>query len=188
MDTTIETNRLLLRVIHPNYAGLILSFYENNREYLEKWEPSRPPQFYSEVFQKTNLIYEYNEMVKSNFLRFWLFKKEDPFTPIGTVCFSNFLRGAFQTCMLGYKLDHRNVGRGYATEALTTAIPKVFKDFGLHRMEAYVHPCNESSIRLMERLQFVSEGLSYSCIEINGEWEDHYRYARIMPPQFYRSE
>jgi [ribosomal protein S5]-alanine N-acetyltransferase len=40
-------------------------------------------------------------------------------------------------------------------------------------------PTNVHSIRLIQKLQFVYEGLAKESININNTWEDHIRYAYI---------
>lgn len=175
-----QTKRLILRVIGPDQAEDVLSFYEKNRRFLEPYEPKRNPQFYTLDFQKSNLSYEYNAFIKSHYLRIWIFKKNEPDLPIGTVCFSNFLHGAFCSCMIGYKIDQEHLRRGYMTEALAYLVPLVCKEYQFHRIEAYVMPDNEPSIRLLENLTFVREGMLHNFAQINGKWEDHYLYTYLV--------
>lgn len=181
MHTIFETDRLILKVLSPAYAPLVLEFYEQNKEYFEPWEPARVGNFYTENFHRANLGCECNEIMKSAFLRYWIFRKEKPSEIAGTVCFSNMQRGAYQSCALGYKMDHLLWCRGYAEEACRSAISVIYDSYHIHRIEALVHPSNLPSLKLIEKLGFYREGLSQSCIKINGSWEDHYRYSMITP-------
>lgn len=174
-----KTNRLLLRIVSPDQAADILMFYQNNREFLEPLEPARNPNFYTLDFQKSNLSYEYSAFIKSQYMRLWLFTREAPTVPIGTVCFSNFLHGSFCSCMVGYKMDQNHLHRGYMTETLSYLLPLVCQEYHFHRIEAYVMPNNEPSIRLLERLTFVREGLLHDFAQINGKREDHYLYTYL---------
>ncbi|WP_167957160.1 GNAT family N-acetyltransferase [Anaerosporobacter faecicola] len=181
MKLYYETNRLQLRVLTSSYAEEVLAFYEENKDYFNRWEPDRVRLFYTKDFHRANLVYEYNETVKLHFLRFWLFEKTNPEKIIGSICFQNFQKGSLMTCTVGYKLDHRYTGRGYATEALEKALSVVFNELGFHRIEALIHPMNEPSIELAERLHFEFEGIAKSCIRLNKKWTDHLRYALINP-------
>lgn len=98
---------------------------------------------------------------------------------IGDLAFSNIVRGSFQSCHLGYKLDQAENGQGYMTEALTCAIRFAFEELHLHRIEANIIPRNLPSIRLVQRLGFVDEGLSRKYLKIQGVWEDHRHFALL---------
>lgn len=177
MNFEYETQNLVLKVLHPNYASCVLQFYENNRDFLEPFEPARQPGFYTLEFQRANLSYEYSAFLKSTYLRMWLFQKEDFSVPVGTVCFSNFLQGAFCRCMVGYKTSQDHLCKGYMSEALSFLLPLVCQDYHFHRIEAYVMPSNAPSIGLLEKLGFVQEGLLHQYANIHGEWKDHYLYT-----------
>jgi ribosomal-protein-alanine N-acetyltransferase len=43
----------------------------------------------------------------------------------------------------------------------------------LHRIEANIMPRNQRSLRVVEKLGFVDEGLSRDYLKINEKWEDH---------------
>jgi ribosomal-protein-alanine N-acetyltransferase len=60
---------------------------------------------------------------------------------------------------LGYAQASAVWGRGIMREALTALLGHGFGVLGLHRVEADVDPRNERSVRLLERLGFVQEGL-----------------------------
>ena len=179
MRPEYETKRLFLSVSHPDKAASVLTFYKNNRVFLEPYEPTKRPGFYTLEFQRSNLTFEYNSFVKSRYLRMWIYEKQQPEIPVGTICFSTFLRGAFSSCMIGYKTDKDHLRQGYMTEALSFLIPLVCKEYRFHRIEAYVMPDNLPSIALLEQLTFHREGLLHDFAQINGQWEDHYIYTYL---------
>jgi ribosomal-protein-alanine N-acetyltransferase len=92
---------------------------------------------------------------------------------IGTVSLSNIVRGPFQSCHLGYKLDKDEINKGFMTEAVEKVINITFKDLKLHRIEANIMPKNKASLRVVEKLNFYNEGIAYKYLKINGKWEDH---------------
>lgn len=179
MHFTYQTERLLLQVLNAEQADSVYHFYSENKTFLEPFEPLRPANFYTIAFHESNLSCEYNAFLKLTYIRYWIFKKEDPITPIGSICFNNFLHGAFQKCVLGYKLSENACHHGYMQEALSFLIPLVMQEFRLHRIEAYVQPDNHSSIRLLSRIGFSEEGYLASYAQINGKWTDHLLFSYL---------
>lgn len=185
MNFIYETEHLLLRVEHQPAAPKVLAFYKRNRPYFEAFEITRPDNFYTEAYQSISLACEYEQMLKRQAIRFFLYEKnafqKNPKTApiIGSVSVNHIHRGAFEYGMFGYKLDHDYWGQGYALEACSTLLPLLFERFSLHRLEAYIMPSNERSIRLIERLGFEYEGIKRSFAQINHRYEDHLQYALI---------
>jgi [ribosomal protein S5]-alanine N-acetyltransferase len=60
---------------------------------------------------------------------------------------------------IGYALGRAFWGRGFMHEALTALVGFAFGDMDLRRLEADTDPRNAASIRALERLGFVREGL-----------------------------
>lgn len=179
MEKMFTTDRLILRILEPPYGACVLDYYKRNKSFLRDYEPERPDSFYTLSHHKKTLKLEM-ELTKSlSLLRLWLFKKEDPQRAIGTLAFSNIVRGCFKSCFLGYKLDQDELRHGYMTEALKKGIQLAFNDYGLHRIEANIMPRNKPSIGLVEGLGFVNEGISRKYLQINGIWEDHYHYVLL---------
>ena len=181
MLVTYNTNRLVLNVLNPSKAGLVLNFYIKNKDFLEPHEPKRARLFYTYEFQRANLACEYNAFIKQSNIRYWISLNNNPDKIIGSVCFSNILKGAFCSCMAGYKLGKEYCGNGYLYEALYTLIPVICKELSIHRIEAMVMPGNTPSISLLNRLHFTEEGYLRSFAQINGVWEDHILYSYINP-------
>ncbi|WP_017415469.1 GNAT family N-acetyltransferase [Clostridium tunisiense] len=173
MQKVYETERLVLKVIDKSYAELVIDYYLNNKCFLEQWEPVKKKEFYTKQYQEEQLDKELSSIENNNALRLWIFKKEDENRIIGTVGFSNIVRGAFLSCTLGYKLDKDEINKGYISEAIQKGIEVMFNEFGLHRIEANIMPKNNRSMRVVEKLGFYNEGLAYKYLKINGKWEDH---------------
>jgi len=49
----------------------------------------------------------------------------------------------------------------------------------LHRIELGVFPFNDRAIHIYEKLGFQKEGYSPKFLSINGNWEDHIRFAKL---------
>lgn len=179
MQKIIYTDRLSLRVLDETDASMVLDFYQRNTEFFEPVEPLRTNNFYTIAFQKAALYYEYNQIASLKSLRYYVFLKEHSNKIIGTICFSNIIKGSFMSCQIGYKFDHDFQKKGYATEAIKHCITILFDHLGMHRIEANILPSNTSSINLIEKLGFHNEGIAVSSAKILGEWKDHVRYALI---------
>ncbi len=120
----IETERLLLTLGAPETAGRYVAFACDNEEHLARWEPPRPEGYFSEAYWYRRLERNRDELARDLSFRLGIFRRNDPEGPVlGHVNFSQIVRGAAQSCSLGYSLDRRCVGRGMMTEALAGAIP-----------------------------------------------------------------
>ena len=60
---------------------------------------------------------------------------------------------------IGYGLARAHWGHGFMHEALTAVVDYAFGPLGLRRLEADIDPRNAASVRAVERLGFVREGL-----------------------------
>ncbi|HHV09309.1 MAG TPA: GNAT family N-acetyltransferase [Clostridiales bacterium] len=176
-----ETERLTLRTLNKDFAYPVLSFYEENKENFEPWEPARNMNFYTLPYQKASLTAEYNQMAEGKLLRLWAFLKNNPEEIIGSVCFQNFLREPYQSCTMGYKVSYKYQHQGYALESIQKGIDIIFQELHFHRIEAYIMPENKSSLHVIEKLHFHQEGLARSYARVQGAWRDHRRYALINP-------
>ncbi len=181
MFKTFETDRLLLKTLTTDFAHLVLSFYEDNMDLFEPWEPKRSNNFYTLSYQKASLTAEFNQMTEGKLLRYWVFLKDNPEEIIGSICFQNFLKEPYQSCSLGYKFSRNYHHQGYALESITKSIELLFEEQHLHRIEAFIMPNNEPSLRLINRLSFFCEGTAYSFARIGDIWTDHKHYALINP-------
>ncbi len=181
MNMSYETSRLKLEVLTPAFTRPVLEFQLRNKELFERYEPTRPENFYTLNHQQSLLKCEWKLATKLSTIRFYVFRKEEPTRIIGTVCLHDILRGPYSCCEIGYKFDHAYHHQGYAREAVYKALDIAFFDLELHRVFARVVPENASSIRLLESLGFMQEGLEHGCTQIQGVWTDHLRYALLSP-------
>ena len=171
----LTTARLCLKVIDESDAGFVLDFFERNRGFLRQWEPARPAEFFTYEYQRKGILNDLLSMRRGTKYQFWLFRKGESSggRVIGSVCLNNIVRGCFQSCFLGYRMDESEINRGYMTEALRRVIDFAFSQLGLHRIEANIIPRNLASLRVAQKLNFLEEGLARRYLHINGKWEDH---------------
>jgi ribosomal-protein-alanine N-acetyltransferase len=96
---------------------------------------------------------------------------------VGVININEIVGGAFHSAYLGYYGMAKFSGKGLMTEAVGSAVAYAFGELGLHRLEANIQPNNHASIALVRRLGFQNEGFSPRYLRINGEWQDHERWA-----------
>ena len=180
MTIQIETKRMVLKIGKHEDLSEIVSYFQRNQSFLSSFEPIQPDIFYTKARQREMMKNDLLEWKEGRTLRLWLFEKNNPKRVIGSIRFSSVVRGAFQSCFLGYRLDRELERQGLMTEALREAIPFVFHHLHLHRIEANVMPRNLASRRVVEKLGFREEGLAKRYLKIHGEWEDHIHYAVVI--------
>ncbi len=73
---------------------------------------------------------------------------------------------------VGFMLGRAHWGRGFAQEAVRTALRFGFEAMDLHRVEADTHPDNAASLRLLGRLGFHREGHLRERWFTFGAWSD----------------
>ncbi len=124
-----QTDRLILKVLTPNYANAVLNFQNRNRESFEAYEPTRPANFYTASYQQAVLKCEWDLALKQQCIRFYVFRKDDPQMIIGTVCLHDIRFAAYSCTEIGYKFDAAFRRMGYASEAIKKSCHLPFTTF-----------------------------------------------------------
>lgn len=97
---------------------------------------------------------------------------------IGGVCL--YLRGSkLRIGELGYTLNPKYWGNGYATEAAKATIAYGLDVLNLHRIEATCDVRNSASAAVLEKSGMMREGLKRSHILLRDGWRDSYYYGII---------
>jgi ribosomal-protein-alanine N-acetyltransferase len=119
----IETERLLLTIPDVRAAPRMLAYIEENSEHFGPWAPPEPPGYYTEKFWQDYLETSRRQFEQDMSVKFVFFFRDDKEQRVVGECnFSNFVRGPFQACYLGYKIAKRAEGQGLMREALEAAI------------------------------------------------------------------
>jgi len=106
----------------------------------------------------------------------------------GEVTLSSIQRGPFQNGSIGYWIDEEVAGLGLTPEAAVVVLQFAFETLRLHRVEIAIIPRNAASRRVVDKLDLRNEGVAIGFLEINGEWEDHVRYAMTAEEWTVRSD
>ena len=80
---------------------------------------------------------------------------------------------------IGYELDPRHWGKGYATESAKALVDYGFKELGLSRLSSWCIADNTPSVRVLERLGFRQEGRLRRNEFFKGRWWDTLLYALL---------
>jgi len=100
----------------------------------------------------------------------------DPNQFIGLMAL-NLRKPHYRTAEVWYKIHKNYWQKGYTTEALTALLNFGFNELKLHRIEAGCATENLASIRVLEKVGMIREGLKRKKLPIRGMWKDNYFYA-----------
>jgi len=176
---SLATDRIYLRILSPSAVPEVVDYLVRNREFHKPFHQFHDDSYFTVSVQKMYLKSDMNAYYNGSQVGFWIYLQSDPLRVIGRVSFSGIVRGALQSCLIGYHLDENETGKGYMSEAIVKACNYMFDFHGLHRIQADIMPRNIRSINTIERCGFVRQGLNDKYMAINGKWEDHNSFALI---------
>ncbi len=176
--STLFGRRVLLRPLTISDFPAWQEVRRRNHDWLTKWEPLRvagqPDVVEDREAFAVRCSARQRERQLGNGYGYGLFAHGDF---AGEINLSSVQRGPFQSSYVGYWIDEKQAGNSYTSEGLAVLARFVFDELRLHRMQISIIPRNTNSRRVMEKLGFRDEGTALRYLEINGEWEDHVRYA-----------
>ena len=167
-----------IRLVAVEDAVALAELVRDNRAFLAPWDPIRPDDYFTANGQ---------EQAIEDALARYLDRTTAPYVIVehgdivGRVTLSNIVRGAFQSCNLGYWVASPYTGRGLATTAVGEVMSVAFLELGLHRIEAGTLPHNIPSQRVLERNGFSRFGMAPKYLNIAGRWQDHVMYQALDP-------
>lgn len=157
---------------------------EESRAFLTPWEPLWPADDLTKPAFRNRVRRCAHDLMGDEAYGLFIFRESDDML-LGGVTLSNVRRGVCQAASLGYWMGAPYAGRGYMRAAVSALLPVAFEVLHLNRVEASCMINNQASIHLLKRMGFTSEGYARRYLRINGEWEDHYLFARLAddPPE-----
>ena len=168
------------RLLSPDDAPALLEIAREDRDFFAPWEPRRDERWLTEAGQLEDIA------AKLDLHRLGLALPhvvlDDGGEIVGRITLNNIVRGAFQSCTVGYWVRSAANGRGHASSAVGRMLATAFGDLGLHRVEAGTLVHNAASQRVLERNGFVRFGLAPAYLNIAGEWQDHAMYQTVADP------
>ena len=171
----LDSERVYIRKLEMDDLQALLDLRLRNRHFFKPFEPLTSDSHYTLEGQQEILEKVRNSWEDGSGYGFGIFLTNNNL--IGRVNLSNVVRGAWESCTMGYFLDENCNGQGFTTEAVRLAIGFAFGPAELHRIQAAVMPRNVGSIRVLEKVGFQYDGFSEFYLKINGVWEDHNLYS-----------
>jgi ribosomal-protein-alanine N-acetyltransferase len=160
---------------HAEWAAL----REVSRNFLKPWEPIWPSDDLTRGAFRRRLKRYADDQRNDLAYAFMIFRSEDS-ALVGGITLANVRRGVSQAGSIGYWIGEPFAHQGYMTAAVRALIPFCFQTLRLHRLEAACIPDNAASVGLLESTGFTREGYARSYLCINGIWQDHLLYARLV--------
>jgi len=165
------------RLISAEDAPALARLLRLNRDFLAPWEPLRGDDFFTEDRQRVMIQDALREHQEGRNLP--LVIVDGTGGVVGRITLNNIVRGAFQSCSVGYWVSEAAVGRGVATAALKQVVSVAFGELGLHRLQAETLLHNVASQTVLERNGFVRIGMAPAYLKIAGRWQDFILYQLI---------
>lgn len=156
---------------------LILDYYGRNRAHLAPYSPLPPDNFYTLDHWRAVLRSADEAFAHDRQAHCFVYDADES-AVMGVVNLSNFVRGAFHACYLGYSIDQTLEGTGRMSAVVEAVVRYAFDALRLHRVMANYLTDNERSGRLLARLGFEREGVAKNYLRIAGHWRDHVLTSR----------
>ncbi|MHA7305894.1 GNAT family N-acetyltransferase [Arthrobacter sp. TMN-49] len=167
-----------IRAVDDGDADALAAALTRHRDYLKPWEPVRPESFYTLDGQR-KVIADAKEAMAAGRGLFWVLY--DGAQVVGRISLADIVRGAFQNGHLGYWIAQDYQGRGLATAATRFACTAA-AELGLHRVQAGTLLHNVASRTVLARCGFTTIGAAENYLKINGSWQDHVLFQKILTP------
>ncbi|MGY1826269.1 MULTISPECIES: GNAT family N-acetyltransferase [unclassified Blastococcus] len=167
------------RLLTFDDAPALTRLVVEDREFQAPWEPARDERWYTEAGQRADVRAALERHAAG--LSLPCVVLDDDGAVVGRVTLNNVVRGAFQSCSLGYWVASAANGRGLATRAVGEMLRRAFGDLGLHRVEAGTLLHNAASQKVLERNGFTRYGLAPRYLSIAGRWQDHVLFQVLDP-------
>ena len=167
------------RDLSPDDAPALARLVRADRAFLAPWDADRGEQWFTDDGQREDVATALRR--RADGLAWPCVVLDDDREVVGRINLNNIVRGAFQSCSVGYWVTSAANGRGYATGAVAELLRTAFEDLGLHRVEAGTLLHNAASQRVLEKNGFTRFGLAPKYLKIAGRWQDHVLFQVLDP-------
>lgn len=158
----LESERCIVREGTEKDAEEILNIYED----IEDFSLTRP---YETPEEGREYMQDYREMVYRFYeYGLWVVEEKESGALIGVAGLENQVFQKEEFLALGYVIGKKWRRQGYAKEVCREILAYVEAEFGLEELHCFVRPENEASIRLMEKLDFCTNGTVMRQKDENG--------------------
>jgi len=163
---TLETDRLVLKAISLNHLHDVYEYASDptTSKYL-LWMPHKNINDTKDYLKYIELLYS-----KGKFYDWGIHLKSND-KMIGTVGFTT-LDHIMNSGSVGYVLNTKYTGKGFASEALKTVINFGFSVLKLERLEARFIIENKASQRVLEKCGFIYGGIEREKMLVKGKYKN----------------
>jgi ribosomal-protein-alanine N-acetyltransferase len=173
----LETERLILREWDITDAPDLFAFY--SKEDVLRYTPVKP---HVTLEDSEASIERFRKRFReANTGVIWAIELKENGRVIGECAVNHWIPKYFRAD-LGYSFNPDYSGKGYAREAVGRIVNYLFTEFDqfkLNRLEAITDPRNTASIKLLEKLGFIQEGILRDYEYEKGEFVDSVMYAML---------
>lgn len=163
---TLETRRLRLREMVPADSPALFAIHSDDTAM--RWFGTDPMLALKDAEKLVEVFAAWRKLPNPGTR--WGLELKSSGQLIGSCGLFKWNRG-WRSCALGYELAQSCWGQGLMQEALDCTLAWGFSTMELNRIEAQVHPENTASIKRLETLGFVREGLLREA----GYWRGSHR-------------
>jgi [ribosomal protein S5]-alanine N-acetyltransferase len=167
------TSRLILRELHD----------EDLDSFIDIFSRDEVTRYYGrDVVTSSEEANDLLQKMKSGFLEKrgirWGIEARDTKQLIGTIGY-HLWSPLHKRAEVGYELHPDYWNKGYATEAIKTALSYGFQEMDLNRISAIVYFENQASNRLLEKIGFQKEGIKREYMLQGNQFHDTYFYSLL---------
>lgn len=174
----LEGDTCYVRTLNIKDAPALADLTYRNKLYWSVYEPLHRDDYYTTTVQREKIRESLMLSKEKREYSFGIFEHQTD-KMVGSVSLYSIKRMPFSSALIGYSMDESYIGKGIASEAVNLVKIFGFEHVQLNRIEAYVSPYNNGSIKVLEKNRFMQEGLLRKLLYINGIWQDHYIYASL---------
>ncbi len=169
----LQTNRLILREFRKSDLNPVYEYISDPQAAMYMTWSDAMTRKDTAHFIKRSISYQ-NQQPRGKFELAITLKDKD--IPIGG-CGLRVESFLHKKADIGYIINRKYWGNGYATEASRRLILLGFKELGLHRIFATCDVKNTASIRVLEKLGMTREALFREDYFIHRKWRSSFMYA-----------
>lgn len=166
------------RLVRVEDAEALAHLVVGNREFMAPWDPIRPEKFFTTEGQATVIEELLDGHERGVTLPHVIL---DSTGHVAGRITGSIVRGAFQSCGIGYWVTKDLQGRGLATSAVAHIKSLAFGELDLHRLQAETLVANVASQAVLIRNGFERYGFAPTYANIAGRWQDHIMFQVINP-------
>src|SRR5690606_7681985 len=175
----LKGSKVMLRVPVASDYTAWATLRRESRAFLERWEPRWAPDELERTSWRHRLGRYREDYAQGTAIAFFIFEGASG-KLAGGITLATIRHGVSQSGHIGYWIGERYANRGPMTDAVNLPPRFALDRLRPHRIGAACIPDSVRTMRARDIAGLQREGLLRSYLKINGAWQDHYLYARII--------